>query len=561
MIDSTTPACSGGGTNHLATRYLRAVGSDSGQGTTRRAALTRAAAGAGALALGVTQVAEAKHHRHRHRPKAKILAGGAFASGVAAGYPEPAGVLLWTRLDGVESGGRVALEVASDPGFAHVLDRRTVLVDPQSDFTARYQFRSRRLAPGQEYFYRFSTRTADSPAGRFRTARPADSREPVRIAFFSCQAYQSGYYVAHRALAQEPDLDLVVCLGDYVYELSSDHGPRTDTVGDAQTLDEYRAKYRLYQSDTDLQAMHAAHPFLPIWDDHEVESSYYGETPGNGQGQLDRVPFPQRRANGYRAWFEHLPVRRFSDQPDRIYRNLALGANAELFLTDLHQYADPPPDCGATPTAGPILLGPCPDAAAPGRTLLGPQQRRFLEDGLVQSQATWKLWGSSMMLMALDSAPRTPFTVGEWSGWEAERNDLAAALHRRGAQNIAAFSGDIHTFFAGTWTTTGRIDGDPVATEFVCGSVTSHGIAEGLAANGVPPDQAALLADRLPALNPHLAYAETRHHGYGVATATPDELRVEFRAPTSTEDPHSGVQTLQRFSVPSGDPHVQLRAQ
>jgi alkaline phosphatase D len=365
------------------------------------------------------------------------------------------------------------------------------------------------------------------------------------VAFFSCQNWQTGYYTAHAGLAAEPDLDLAVCVGDYIYEAASDPGPREDRIGpdrSAQTLEEYREKYRMYRTDPALRAVHAAHPFAICWDDHEVESSYYDEDGGNVQGRERRVPFPRRRANGYLAFFEHMPLVRLHGERDRIYRRIPLGANADVVLTDLHQYAAPSP-CQGAPSEGPVILVPCPEAKDPRRSLLGAAQRRWLEGVLVGSPAVWKLWGTSMMLMALDNAPGQPFTIGEWSGWEGERNSLAASLRAKGLRNLAAFSGDIHTFFAGTWTTTGRSDGAPVGTEFVSGSMTSSGIAESFGGQGA-------LTDQVRALNPHIAYANTVRRGYAVAEATGDELRVAFRSPATVKEPASPVQTLATFTVP-----------
>ncbi len=518
---------------------------------------------AGALA-GAGPIAAATRSRTRGvtdsgAPR-DLISHGAFNSGVAAGLPQHDGAPLWTRVDGIEQRGHVWLEVARSSDFRHVVERRAVAVRPETDFTVHHLFDSPRIQPGEELYYRFATRHESSPVGRFRTAVPPDSSEPVRIAFFSCQSYQSGYYTAHHGLAQEKDLDLVCAIGDYIYEKSGDKGgPRTDPLPNAQLLSEYRAKYRLYQSDPNLQAMHAAHPFVAIWDDHEVESSYYNETEGNRQGATPRIPFPKRRQNGYRAFFEHLPLMRFTHNRDRIYRRIRIGRNAEVFLTDLHQYApSASPDCSGTPSLGPVLLGPCPNATAPGRSLLGAKQRRWLEDGLAGSSAAWKLWGTSMMLMALDSANHWTLDIGEWSGWEWERDILAANLHGRGVKNVAAFSGDIHTYFAGTWTTTGRNDGAPVGPEFVAGSISSYTIAENFQQNGVPEAAAALLVERLPANNPHLAYVNSRRHGYAVATVTRDELNVEFRSPTTTRAPKAPTETLARFRVHSGDPKLEV---
>ena len=531
----------------------------------RRELLAQGAVAAGALALGAPGAAATGSRTRgtgRLLPSAPrdLISHGAFRSGVASGLPRHDGAPLWSRVDGVERPGHIWLEVARSPDFRQVVERRAVPVRPETDFTAHHLFDSSAVHPGEELYYRFATRHESSPVGRFRTSRPPDSAEPVRVAFFSCQAYQSGYYTAHRGLAEEKDLDLVCAIGDYIYEQAGDKGgPRVDPLPNAQLLNEYRAKYRLYQSDRNLQAMHAAHPFVATWDDHEVESSYYDETEGNRQGAKPRIPFPKRRQNGYRAFFEHLPLLRFTHEPNRVYRRIPIGRHAEVFLTDLHQYApNASPDCSGTPSAGPILLGPCPNATAPGRSLLGAKQRRWLEDGLAGSRATWKLWGTSMMLMALDSSNHWTLDIGEWSGWEWERNVLAENLHNRGVKNIAAFSGDIHTYFAGTWTTTGRSDGQAVGPEFVAGSISSYTIAENFQQSGIPEAEAALLVEQLPANNPHLAYVNATRHGYAVATATPTELTVEFRSPTSTRDPNARVETLKRFALESGDPKLKV---
>jgi alkaline phosphatase D len=502
-------------------------------------------------ALGAGIVATTPGWARKREPN---LREAAFANGVASGIPAKHGATLRTRVDGLERAGRITLEVATDRDFANVIDRRRMRVAPGADGTGRIHVGG--LPAGSELFYRFHTRTTESPVGRIRTKRPADSAEPVRVAFFSCQNWQTGYFTAHAGLAAEKDLDLAVCVGDFIYEAASDPGVREDEVGpdqSAQTLDEYRAKYRLYRSDPALQALHAAHPFAICWDDHEVESSYYRDHGGNVQGRERRVPFLTRRRNGYRAFFEHMPLARVPGERDRIYRRIPLGALAEVVLTDLHQYADPSP-CEGAPSQGPVILVPCQEAKDPARTLLGRTQREWLEATLTRAnRPAWELWGTSMMLMALDNAPGQPFTVGEWSGWEGERNALAASLAAKGVRDLAAFSGDIHTFFAGQWTTDGRATGKPVGVEFVSGSMTSSGIAESFGGQGAFTD---LVRD----LNPHIAYANTSRRGYAVVEATAEELRVIFRSPATVKEKVSEMSDLAAFRVERGTNAVEQTA-
>ena len=438
-----------------------------------------------------------------------------------------------------------------------MVHRRDVLADGDRDFTVHARVTDA-LAPGQQYFYRFFTCERNSPIGRFRTARPADSREPVRVAFFSCQDYQVGFYTAHGGLADE-DVDLVVCLGDYVYERAFFEDPvredKTAPDGETQTLEEYRRKYQLYQSDSNLIEVRRNFPLVAIWDDHEVEDNYANGLPG-GQTENRRVPFDQRKANGYRAWNEHLP----RAASNRIYGSRRLGANLELMLLDQRQYRDDQP-CNPQDS---FVAPACPESErnAP-RTMLGAEQKAWFKDALARSTATWKVVGSQLMWMALDFPPRTPLNTDAWDGYGAERRELLEHIQANGIQNVSFVTGDIHTFFAGSVTPSGRegvpaVDGVPVATEFVSGSITSPGIADQL---GEPPAQfVALPSDSaVLASNPHIKFSNQAFKGYGVVEARTDELLVEYRSPRTIKEPRAETFTLEGFRVAAGSPAVEPR--
>ena len=213
----------------------------------------------------------------------------------------------------------------------------------------------------------------------------------MRIGFFSCQEWNGGFYTAHAALAEEQDLDVVVCLGDYIYERNYyESGARTDTTGpnrdgDVQTLPEYRDKYRLYHTDSNLLRVRETHSLLATWDDHEAEDNYAGDREGEAT-PVNRVPFLERRANGYQAFFEHMPLVRDSAAPDRIYGQATLGRHAELFVLDQRRYRSDQPCNDAVAT-------PCPEAEAAGRTMLGAEQKAWFKGALAGSRATWKLVG------------------------------------------------------------------------------------------------------------------------------------------------------------------------
>jgi alkaline phosphatase D len=510
---------------------------------TRRSFVAASLTAAGGLWLGPRPDVTAAAKRIAREPR---LREGAFRHGVAAGLPGERSITLWTRVSDLERSGRIKLEVARDADFRRLVHRQTVRAAAVRDFTARATITPKGLAPGEQYFYRFSTLERSSPVGRFRTARPADSQEPVRVGVLSCQDWQSGYFTAHRGLAQEEDLDLVVSLGDYIYERNFYEGPRKDTLGangdgEVQTLAEYRQKYALYRGDADLQALHAAHPFVAVWDDHEVEDNWAKDKPGKATQRV-RVPFLDRRRNGFLAFYEWMP--RFRPPQDRIYGSVPLGGAAEVLLLDTRLYRDDQP-CNDQ------VAVPCPEGETGARTLLGAEQKRWFLDAVRGSRARWKLVGNQVMLMALDAATGSGLNPDQWDGYGAERREVLSAIRAAGVRDVAFLTGDIHTFFAGTVHENGRATTPAVATEFVAGSASSLGLENeyGPAIQDV--------VEAAPTTNPHLRFVDARRRGYAVIEATPSELRVAFRSPRTTLQPTSPVDTLARFRVAAGSTVVE----
>jgi alkaline phosphatase D len=513
------------------------------------------AGAAGALILGGVPV-DGRARRNR-RPLAIPFAGeGTFAEGVAAGAPKPRGIILWTRLGGQPGDRRLRLEVARDAQFRRLVTKRDVVARAAADGTVKVRVEGRKLlAPGEQYFYRFATQRTNGPVGRFRTLLPPDSREPVRIAFFSCQDWQAGYFGAHRAIAETDDVDLVVCLGDYIYERNFYDGPRTDKLGangdgEVQTLDEYRAKYRMYRSDADLQAMHAAHPFLGIWDDHEVEDNWTGDAPGE-ETMHPRVTFAQRRANGFRAFGDYMPFQ-FVGRGSRIYRSFRIGRNAELFLLDQRQYRDDQP-CGDE------LFVPCPEAESVPRKYLGDAQKAWFKRTLQASGARWKLVANQLMVMALDIGQGQPINKDSWDGYGVERREVMEHIRARGIRDVAFLTGDIHTFFAGDVGVNGRGPGS-LATEFVGGSITSLGIPESVASTSgaLTPEQSLIVTRNIRTVNPHLRYDEQRSRGFGIVEARDGELLVRFLGVSARPARSTAANVIGRFRVAAGTPRVEV---
>jgi alkaline phosphatase D len=507
------------------------------------------------------------------KTRARPVRGARFEQGVASGEPGARGMTLWTKLSEVDRPGTLTLEVARDRGFDRVVERRRITARRRFDYAVKQRVGG--LKPNERYYYRFDAGDRSSPVGTFKTLPAPGSRTPVRIAVFSCQAWEAGFYTPHAALAKEEDLDLVVCLGDYIYErVFYDEDPvREDKLGkngdgEVQTLREYRDKYALYHGDRNLRAVRQAHPMLAIWDDHEVEDNYAGKLAGDAT-QDKRVRFLKRRRNGYRAFFEHMPFtnaggsRRKRDR-FRIYRSVRVGKHVELLLLDQRQYRDDQPCNDELPPTPPCSEEELND---PNRTFLGRRQKRWLKRRLAASDATWKLVANQAMAMSIDVPATNPVNMDQWDGYAFEREDILTHVADRGIDNVAFLTGDIHTFFAGDVSPTGRQTAAStpaaVATEFVTGSVTSLGIPETVAAISgapLPPELLAVLADggAIQSNNPHIKYADTERRGYGVVEATGDELEVRYRAVESTMERRSQTFDLERFVVQSGTPAVQV---
>jgi alkaline phosphatase D len=524
------------------------TGSDAGR-LGRREFLI-AGAGAGISAAGLL------NHGAIARARAFGRAtGGQFAYGVAAGFPGTTGVTLWTRVAELGRSARVGCEVALDPHFRRVVASPTAHALAGRDFTVHQPVRG--LKPATEYYYRFFTRDAHSRVGRFRTLPPTDSAQPLKIGFYSCSSYEAGYFTALGGLAAEPDLDFVLCLGDYIYEHHDYDGPaaRRDHTGvnhdgDVQTLAEYRQKYRLYQSDPHLQDMHAAYPFISIWDDHEVENNYAGTHPDSADTNPHladgstprRVPFLQRRRNGYQAFFEAMPRMPFPGGANRIYGSIRLGSLAELYLTDSRQYRSPQP-------CDDVELVACPADLVPGGTMLGAAQKAWLKAAVPAGRAKWNLLTSETMMMALDSSPGNHVNQDQWDGYSAEREEILSSFLAAGVENLVVLSGDLHTFIAGNLTTTGESTGTPVGVELLGGSATSFGLPE---ETGIP---AAKLEALLPSADPHIVFGDFVHHGYCVVTVTADQVTGQFKTADITR-PRAGATTLATFQVQSGTPQL-----
>jgi alkaline phosphatase D len=333
-----------------------------------------------------------------------------FTLGVASGDLGPHSVVLWTRLaptplapDGGMPDERfpVRVELALDDQFHRIVRRDTVWAVPDEAHSARAEVQG--LDPAWEYFNRFKAGRETSPVGRTRTAPELGATlESLRFAFVSCQNFPVGYFNAYADVVAQ-DLDAVIHLGDYIYEYEGpgselrEHEPRTKIT----TLDDYRIRQAQYKTDLDLQAAHAALPWLVTWDDHEVENNYADM---DSDPDLPPEEFALRREYAYRAYWEHMPLRRVR-KPRRaffnLYRRFRWGTMATFNVLDTRQYrSDQPRGCQVADRAA--GAGYCPGALEPNRTMLGRDQREWLFEDLATTPSRWNVLAQQTALSPWD---------------------------------------------------------------------------------------------------------------------------------------------------------------
>ncbi len=476
-----------------------------------------------------------------------------FSLGVASGAPSADGVVLWTRLAPapLEGGGmppaavEVRWEIARDEGFRDIVRHGRALAEPQSAHSVHVEAEG--LEPARWYWYRFMAGEAVSPVGRARTAPAAGAAvERLRFAFASCQQYEQGFYAAHRHMADE-DLDLVVFLGDYIYESSwGSRHVRKHEGPEPYSLEQYRNRHARYKSDPDLQRCHAAFPWLVTWDDHEVDNDY-----ANDRAEDLAPDFLVRRAAAYQAYWEHMPLRAGA-RPEgprmRLHGRHDFGGLVRFHVLDGRQYRDhqacPRAGRGGSNVVDDAL---CPERLLPARTLLGAAQERWLDEGLAASRARWNVVAQQLLMAQLERkpGPERRFWSDGWDGYPAARARLLLALAGRRAANPLVIGGDVHFNCVADLKPDFDDPKSPVvATEFCGTSITSQA-----------QPQARL--DALRAENPHIRLANGEKRGYVTLELTEKRCLARLRTIDSEKAADSPISTLAAFVVEDGRPGAQ----
>lgn len=511
----------------------------------------------------------------------------AFAHGVASGDPRDDRVVLWTRLTPIKDlqEAEVLVEVALDPDFTHQISSAKVSTNAARDWTVRLDAMG--LEPATRHFYRFSWEGQVSATGRTKTLPTGDVAR-LRIAVVSCANHAQGHFNVYGAIANEADIDAVIHLGDYIYEYGPSGYAGADgavagrahvPAHEAITLSDYRSRHGQYKLDPQLQAMHAAHPVIAIWDDHEVANNAWKG--GAIEHDASEGDYAIRRQAALQAYLEWMPVREAPDgaPQEQRYKTVRFGNLAALHLLETRLSArDRPIDLGELPD----LVRSAEEAeqfrsgllADPHREKLGAIQLAQLRAELDRSKALstrWTLLGNPTLLASVKAPDISPYvsaedlaeletswsggrgfitaaryglpiTLDAWDGYPAERERLFDAIEDSGVGQVLVLTGDSHAWWANELK---RASGRKMGVELAVSSVTA--VSPFSEANlGKRAADFALLVNRE---NPSVRYVSGRTHGYIDLVFTRQRADAAFRAVRTISEPDTSTFREASFRV------------
>ena len=556
---------------------------------TRRGLLGAAATGALSLAACATPASNTL------APAAPAYDGAVeFGHGVASGDPLPTKVILWTRVTPTTGSGPIPVryDVYGESDGATPLLSGLVTADASHDYCVKVDVKG--LSPATAYLYRFTALTSAgevaSPDGRTRTTA-ASGNAPVKLGVASCANWQFGQFNAYKALASEPDLDAIVFLGDYLYEYGIDgYGAETaqalgrlhDPITEIVTLGDYRMRHAQYKSDPDLQAAHAAAPWICTWDDHESANDSYRTGAQNHNPEEGEGDWSDRKQAALQAYFEWMPMREpeSGDITSAVWRSFSFGDVATIYATETRL-------TGRSPTIGwaDVLSATTdPDEIAtqamahmavmndPARTMMGATQEAWLGETMAKSVQAGKTWQvlANQVVMARVAMPKLqetltpeqisdldhpfvrsmigfsalglPMNLDAWDGYPAARERLYDSVQAAGGR-LVTLAGDTHTAWANTLYDS---EGERVGVEFGCTSITSPGTGSYLP--NVPD-----LGEQFADANTEVEWHDPFGHGYTIVTLTPERVSGEFVKVSTVLEPDYTAERVATFAAVAED--------
>jgi alkaline phosphatase D len=461
-----------------------------------------------------------------------------FYHGIASGDPLADRVILWTRVTPNDSLAKISVqwEVASDSLFNSIISRDTVETNPSKNYTVKVDVTA--LQPDTYYYYRFKALGGVSRVGRTKTL-PVQSVDSLTFAAVSCSNWEGGYFNAYEKIANRPEIDVVLHLGDYIYEYERGrYGDSTIRKNypkhEIVSLQDYRTRHALYRLDQGLQKMTACHTLVAIWDDHEVANNVYVQ--GAENHQPDEGDFIVRKNAARKAYYEWMPIR----ESEKHYRSMRFGNLAELIMLDERLEGR-----SRQPSSVSDSL-----YQSKNQSMLGPEQLNWFMNTLKNSSSTWKIIGNQVIFSDVELSsvyPKMPRNLDAWDGYPVEKKKITDVIVTNKINNIVFLTGDTHASWAIEAATNVSKTYTPFAIELGTTSVSSPNEDEYKSADTVK-----LMEQRLLQKNPHIKYLNGRDHGYLLLTLKPEGARAYWYYVNTVREPVS-VETLGKsFKIKRG---------
>lgn len=429
-----------------------------------------------------------------------------FLHGVTSGDPTSTSVIIWTRIESDQL-ENVEWQMSLESNFQSIVSQGIFPTGSFRDWTVKVDVTN--LLPVTTYYYRFKSSSGQySVTGRTRTA-PVGNVYQSRMAVMSCSSIYSGFFNAYKRIAEREDLDLIVHVGDYIYDfVDEDEEVRVPMPYpfDPITLDQWRDRHRYYLLDPDLREARRMHPWIALWDNHDIDWA-------DGE-----------EAAPVQAFLEYLPIRLPNpSDSNRIYRKISYGDLIDIFVTDVLMYK------GLDNIEG-----------TNNPSMIGNAQYQWLTNELSNSSAKWKIL-PMQNLMAGWSVQNVPSFVGigsngvldpsNWDGYDADRDRVLNYIKTNNIDNVVVLSGDSHVTIVADLSTDpqntsvyNRNTGEgSIAVEFLPTSISRGNFDEmgfGWALGIVTP----VMANE----NPNHVRANYVDHGYGLLDVKSDSCVAEI---------------------------------
>ncbi|KNC99591.1 uncharacterized protein SPPG_04978 [Spizellomyces punctatus DAOM BR117] len=447
-----------------------------------------------------------------------------FGHGVASGDPLSDAVIIWTKVTSQDTAIPVTYQVSTTEAFSSLVQNGTVVTTPDVDYTVKVDVKG--LQPATTYYYRFVVQTpsgtATSPIGKTHTLPTEDADvESYKLAVVSCSNLPYGFFNAYNGISHRTDVDVVLHLGDYIYEYANKKYGDGTAIGripqpdkDIVTLSDYRTRHAQYKTDPDLQLAHQNVPWITVWDDHEFADNAWKDGAGN-HNPSTQGPWEERKLAAMRAYFEYMPIRSaVIDGKGKIYRSFHVGKLLDLIMLDTRIAGRDKTDLRKTQ-----------EINAPGRSILGADQESWLYNELSKSSQggkQWRLLGNQVTFSPMKILGQLT-GADSWDGYPASRARLMSHLTDNNIQNTVILTGDIHTAFAFD------VPEDPYNI-FKYGPISGRGsvLVEFVGTSVTSPGAGAVAVAGLRMSQPHLKFGNGKDHGYMVVTVTAEKVSTEY---------------------------------